>query len=205
MSDGGRTLVLLRHGRTPWNHSGRIQGHQDVGLDEVGLEQAARTGPAIAALEPTLLWSSDLERARLTAAAVSEACGLEPTYDARLREFGFGPYEGLDHADLETQDPESHLALRRGDYEHVRHAEPTPQVRARMVEALDELRASLDPGQTGVAVSHGAAIRIATGALLGWPHEQVHSVRGLDNCGWVVLHEHPLDGRVRLVAYNRAV
>ena len=30
----GRTLVLLRHGRTSWNEIGRAQGHADVELDE---------------------------------------------------------------------------------------------------------------------------------------------------------------------------
>jgi hypothetical protein len=31
-----RRLVLLRHGRTHWNHVRRAQGHADVPLDEVG-------------------------------------------------------------------------------------------------------------------------------------------------------------------------
>lgn len=199
----GRTLVVLRHGRTPWNHTGRIQGQLDVGLDEVGLEQAARTAPALAALEPSLLWCSDLTRARMTVEPLAAASGLPVAHDARLREFGFGPYEGLDRADLEARDPESHLALARGDYDRVRHAEPTVEVRKRMVEALEELLGHVEPGRLAVAVSHGAAIRVAVGALLGWPDEQFHTLRGLDNCGWVVLEQHPLDGVLRLVAYNR--
>lgn len=202
MTDG-RTLVLLRHGRTPWNHSGRIQGHRDVGLDDHGHAQAARVAPVLAALGPTLIWCSDLERARQTAAPLAEACGLPVTHDARLREFGFGPYEGLDHAELETLDPDSHAALRRGDYDQVRHAEPTPVVRERMLGALTDLRDALGPGETGVAVSHGAAVRLATGAVLGWPDDQFRTLRGLDNTGWVVLHEHPADGVLRLAAYNR--
>ena len=54
-----------------------------------------------------------------------------------------------------------------------------------------------------MAVSHGAATRVATGALLGWPDEQFHTLRGLANCGWVVLGEHGDGGPLRLVAYNR--
>lgn len=199
----GRTLVLLRHGRTPWNHEGRIQGHQDVGLDEVGLAQAAAAAPVIAALAPTTLWSSDLLRARLTAEAVAGACGLPVTRDPRLREFGFGPYESLTHVELEARDRDSYVALRRGDYDLVTHAEPTPDVRARMLAALTELLGSLAPGATGVAVSHGAAVRLATGALLDWPAEQFRTLSGLDNCGWAVFHQHPLDGVLRLKAYNR--
>jgi broad specificity phosphatase PhoE len=201
----GRTLVLLRHGRTPWNHAGRIQGQQDVGLDDTGLAQAARVAPVLAELAPALIWCSDLERTRLTCAPLAEACGLPVAYDARLREFGFGEYETLSHADLEARDPDSYHALRRGDYDHVRHAEPTVDVRRRMVEALRELLGRLAPGQTGVAVSHGGAIRVATAALLGWPDDQLHTLRGLENCGWAVLDQHPIDGVLRLTAYNRAV
>ena len=85
----------------------------------------------------------------------------------------------------------------------VAHAEPTSVVRARMVESLLELTALLEPGGTAVAVSHGGAIRVATAALLGWPDDRLHTLRGLDNCAWAVLHQHPDDGVLRLSAYNR--
>ncbi|CAN5602612.1 hypothetical protein BH11ACT8_BH11ACT8_13120 [soil metagenome] len=76
-------------------------------------------------------------------------------------------------------------------------------MRARRLDALDELLAATAPGETSVAVSHGAAIRVATAAVLGWPDEQFHSLRGLDNCGWVLLQHHPAVGALRLGAYNR--
>ncbi|MEP7090629.1 MAG: histidine phosphatase family protein, partial [Nocardioidaceae bacterium] len=44
----GRRLVLLRHGRTAWNSTGRFQGLEDVELDEVGHEQAAAVAPYLA-------------------------------------------------------------------------------------------------------------------------------------------------------------
>ena len=72
-----------------------------------------------------------------------------------------------------------------------------------MVDALTGLLASVAPGETALAVSHGAAIRVATVGLLGWPTEQVHSLRGLGNCGWVELLEQPETGRLRLLAYHR--
>ena len=72
-----------------------------------------------------------------------------------------------------------------------------------MYAVLTDMLAALGPGETGVAVSHGAAIRVATGAMLGWPDDQFHSLRGLDNCGWVLLEEHPKVGVLRLGAYNR--
>ena len=58
-----RRLVLVRHGRTAWNLTRRAQGHTDIPLDEVGHRQAAAMAPAVAALRPSRLWSSDLARA----------------------------------------------------------------------------------------------------------------------------------------------
>lgn len=198
-----RTLVLLRHGRTAFNHALRVQGQLDVELDDVGREQAGVAAQVLAKLGPTLLWSSDLLRARATAAALAEATGLAPTYDARLREFHLGARQGLTHDEYAAADPVEFEQFRRGHYDSAPGAEPVADVRRRMTAALGELLAALAPGETAVAVSHGAAIRVATGALLGWPDDQFHTLRGLSNCGWVVLEEHPEVGGLRLGAYNR--
>src|SRR5215204_1058964 len=76
-----RRLVLLRHGRTEWNASQRIQGHLDPALDELGHEQARAVAPAVAALAPAVLLSSDLQRARQTTEYVAQATGLTASYD----------------------------------------------------------------------------------------------------------------------------
>ncbi|GAA4693780.1 histidine phosphatase family protein [Nocardioides nanhaiensis] len=198
-----RRLVLLRHGRTPWNHEGRVQGHRDVGLDDVGHAQAAAVAPVVAKLSPAQLWCSDLERARQTVAPVAVACGLEPRYDERLREFGFGDLEGRTHTELAADAPDDFTALRRGDYHRISTAEPLAQVRARMASALGELLGLLEADQTGVALSHGAAIRVAVGELLGWPAEQFGTLGGLPNCTWAELAENPVTGRLQLVALGR--
>jgi probable phosphoglycerate mutase len=198
-----KTLVLLRHGRTAWNHEGRVQGQHDVGLDDVGLAQAERTAPHVAALAPAVLWCSDLRRTRETAAPLLGATGLAATYDARLREFSFGERETLSHAELREVAPDEALALSRGDYDAIPSAERTSAVRTRMVQVLGELLAATDDGQVAVAVSHGAAIRVATGALLGWPDEQFHTLHGLDNCGFVLLEQHAGLDHLLLRAYNR--
>jgi len=199
----GRRLVLLRHGRTAHNHARRIQGQLDVPLDDVGHQQAAAVAPAMAALAPAVVWVSDLLRTRQTAEPVLAACDRAASYDARLREFHLGERQGLSHEEYAAQHPEEFARFHQGDFDVVPGGESTEAVRARMVDALTELLASVAPGQTALAVSHGAAIRVATVGLLGWPTEQVHSLRGLGNCGWVELLEQPETGRLRLLAYHR--
>ena len=77
----------LRHGQTAWNAEGRAQGHADVGLDDVGRNQAEAVAPVVAALDPALLVTSDLARARETAAFLEKETGLTAVEDPRWREY----------------------------------------------------------------------------------------------------------------------
>jgi probable phosphoglycerate mutase len=198
-------LVLLRHGRTDWNASRRIQGQSDSQLDELGHAQAAAVAPVLAELGPGVLWSSDSDRTRDTAAYVASACGLTPTYDARLREYSFGAYEGLYHHEFQAADPAAYRAFTTLDWDAVSGAERHDDVAARMTEALTELAALVPSDGVALAVSHGAAIRTAIGALLGWDAEQALTLRGMDNCGYAVLRRSDADAPWRLHAYNRTV
>ena len=89
-------VLLWRHGRTGHNHSGRFQGQLDIGLDEIGQEQAQRGARLLAGQiaefgpGPVRLVSSDLSRAYATAAALGDLLGIEPEPDVRLREIYAG-------------------------------------------------------------------------------------------------------------------
>ena len=183
-----RTLVLLRHGRTAWNHSGRAQGHADVPLDEVGHAQASAVAPRVAALRPVRLWSSDLERARQTAAHVAEATGLAAVTDPRLREFSVGERQGLTWEQSVARFPQSADGVGLGErLRGVPGAESDEDVVARLLPALHDCLAALGPGQTGVVVGHGAALKLAVVGLLGWPIGQAKSLAVLGNCRWATL------------------
>lgn len=198
-----RRLVLLRHGRTAWNAARRVQGQTDVELDDTGHRQAAAVAPLIAAMRPAALWSSDSARARQTAAYVAKETGLDATYDARLREYFLAERQGLTHDEYAALAPEEFATFRSGDFDVVPGGEKAAQVAGRVTAALCELLASIAPGETAVAVSHGAAIRVAVPALLGWPVPRRSSLHGVDNCAWVELDEAKPGGRLRLIAYNR--
>jgi broad specificity phosphatase PhoE len=198
-----RRLVLLRHGRTAWNHEARAQGHSDIPLDEVGHAQAAVAAAYLAGLTPSALWTSDLARARETAAYLEKATGLVAIVDARLREYDLGERTGMTMAEYAADHPDEYAVFRRGRYDVVPGSETTTQVVARICAALDEVLASLSAGETAVVVSHGAALKVSVLELLGWPEAQAATVQGLDNCGWAVLEDSAPDGRLRLAAYNR--
>ncbi len=205
-----RTLLLLRHGRTAWNAEGRAQGHTDVPLDATGRAQAAAVAPVIAGLRPSFVWSSDLARAAQTAEVVAAACGLPVVLDPRLREYDVGERSGLTMAEFAAKFPEVHgrwaAAGGTASFENadaVAGAESTADVLARMLPSLRSAMSSLEEGDTGVVVSHGGALKVALGALLGWDRGVDATLRGLDNCGWAVVDDSAVGRTLRLLAYNR--
>jgi glucosyl-3-phosphoglycerate phosphatase len=80
MTTPGR-LIVLRHGCTRWNATRRFQGQADPPLDHVGRRQARQAAEAIAPLDPQLIVSSDLRRARQTAYALGTRCHLPVKLD----------------------------------------------------------------------------------------------------------------------------
>lgn len=196
-------LVLARHGRTAWNLEGRAQGHTDVGLDDVGRQQAAAMAPYLALLQPTRLFSSDLARARETVAEVAAVTGLEVVFDDRLREFDVGERAGLTVPEFAERFPDEYAAWSGGHITGLVPGAETPdQVTARMVPALAEIWQSTPAGETSVVISHGACLKVSLVAFLGWPDVVGTSLRGLDNCGWVVLEADSAGRGIRLSSYN---
>ena len=97
-------ITLLRHGPTEWNAQGRIQGHTDIPLSEMGLAKMKGLRPPHAAAR---IFASPLTRARQTA----QALGLpEPTLDKRLMEQHWGHWEGLTRDEILARDGKNAFA-----------------------------------------------------------------------------------------------
>lgn len=199
-------LIIWRHGRTEWNHTGKFQGQADVPLDELGHLQAKRTAPVLAAFGPARIVSSDLSRARQTAAPLAELTGLEVTEDARLREIHVGSWEGLTAAEVAEQEPdraERYLAgedIRRSDT-----GETVAEVSARVMEALTEVADGTPDGDTAIVVMHGLAARVGVCGLVGFPEPTWRLLGGMHNCGWITLERHRTGGYWRIDEYNVTV
>ena len=106
-----RRLVVVRHGETLDNASGVWQGHRDSELSPIGVAQAEKAAPALAAYDPEVVVTSDLLRAAVTAEQIGRATGLPVSVDPRLREVDVGEWQGLTSADVRLRDPElqSHM------------------------------------------------------------------------------------------------
>jgi probable phosphoglycerate mutase len=156
-----RLLFLARHGETDWNRAGRWQGQTDIPLSDAGRAQARALGAGLVGRGIVAVHTSDLQRATETAEIVARTLGVAVfNVDARLRERGFGCFEGLSREECAERHPDAwarYLADRRATPPG---GEPQSEVAARVVAALTELaRAPRAAGEATLVISHGGAIR----------------------------------------------
>src|SRR5947208_1264778 len=131
-------VVLLRHGRTEWNATGRFQGQMDAPLDGIGRAQAEAAAVAVAPMRPDVIVTSDLSRAAHTAAAVAAEAGVEPVVDARLREIYLGSWQGLTRAEARAKFPDEYASWQTGEDARRGDGETYAEVGARPAEGVSE-------------------------------------------------------------------
>ena len=75
--EAGGVLVLVRHGQTEWNASGRFSGWADVGLSAAGRREAQAMGQLLAEHDfyPAEAFTSRLQRAQSTLEIILEHLG----------------------------------------------------------------------------------------------------------------------------------
>src|SRR5258708_39813365 len=166
-----RTIYYSRRGETQWNAEGRLQGTVDIPLKELGRKQAAAAGVILADLfardgrsESSLAFvASPLGRARATMELVRGTLKLPPVnyaIDARLREIGYGDWEGSTLAQMQASDP-ALFARRQAEKWIVapQGGESYVAVQARVSDWYHQLTADT------VAVAHGGTARALMVAL----------------------------------------
>ena len=179
---GNLAVLLVRHGQTEWNRTGRFLGITDIPLDETGASQARELSTGLAA-DVDRVYSSPLARALGTARALTP----DPTVIPALRELDQGALEGMVLADALAeypaffkgwaQDPGS-VAPPEG--EHLGGCQ------RRVIAALREVASQHRGGEVIALCSHQLAIASALCELTGSPLARWRDHR-LPNCGIAVL------------------
>jgi 2,3-bisphosphoglycerate-dependent phosphoglycerate mutase len=158
-------LVAVRHGCSIWNAADRFTGSADVDLAPEGQREAMEAGLILreANVQPTLLLTSTLRRARFTAEIISEACEWSPRYaaTAALDERDHGVLEGLTHQEAEERfGTERVRAWRRTGTGGPPRGESFADVLTRVERAWATLvQPELDADRTVVVVGHGTSVR----------------------------------------------
>ena len=162
-------LWIVRHGQTDWNVEGRYQGQADQPLNAVGLAQAAAAAAQLQTQNFTAIYSSDLQRARVTAEIIAAQLGLPVQIDRRLREVNQGEWEGMLTADIQAR----YVAAWSARQQDRLHAAPPggeslAQVAARVLPAVDEITRR-HPHAAILIVAHGLVLGVVRCAAEGAP------------------------------------
>lgn len=177
-------LLLARHGETDWNREHRWQGHEGPPLNETGRRQARELAERVDDLDA--IYSSDTIRVRETAEIVAARHGLGLHMDARLREMGFGVWEGLTRAEIERLHGEDFGRWLTGGLPTPAGGESDGAVAERVLEALLEI-AARHADERVLVVTSGGPIRAALAHARGLEHAAARLLPRPENCEVVEL------------------
>jgi broad specificity phosphatase PhoE len=157
------TLYIIRHGQTAWNAEYRLQGQQDIPLNDLGRHQAAGNGVTLSRIAGDLsgfdFVSSPLGRARETMEIMRRQAGLSPDdyrIDERLKEICFGDWEGRTPPEISVETPDKIRQRKRTKWDFI-----PPGDQAESYEILSWRVGSWfgEIDRPTVAVCHGGVIR----------------------------------------------
>jgi probable phosphoglycerate mutase len=172
-------LLLLRHAESEWNAEGRWQGLADPPLSPWGEEQAAHAGRLLGAAGVTGLVSSDLQRARATAARIAaDLPGAGPvTLEPELREYDVGAWSGLTRPEIEAGWPGAIDDWRHGRLFSTPGGERRDVFVTRICRAVTRV-ARERPAEVVLVVTHGGVIA-ALCRTLGAPGRRFGHLAGV--------------------------
>ena len=151
-------ILLVRHGQSEWNASGRWQGWAESDLSDLGRQQAFDAASAVGSVDAIV--ASDLQRALQTALIISESIGVGPVQTvADLRERDVGEWTGLTREEIEDRWPGDLDRWRSGALLCPPGGEQNDHIIERVERGLRTIGAECEGGEV-LAVSHGGVMRL---------------------------------------------
>lgn len=164
-------LFLIRHGQVVNHHEYRYNGHFDVDITDVGVEQMDRLALFLSGFKIDAVYSSDLKRASRGADMIARALGLMPKRVHALRELHLGRWEGLTRDEAIVKYPEdAGFSFRDLATSKVKEGESLNDLRARVLPAIDWI-INAHRGKTVCIVAHGGVNRVVLTDAMGLPME----------------------------------
>jgi 2,3-bisphosphoglycerate-dependent phosphoglycerate mutase len=190
-----RTLVLLRHGESEWNSKGLFTGWVDVGLSEVGAQEAVTAGRLLAAsgLRPHVVHTSVLTRAIQTANITlqeADLLWLPVRRSWRLNERHYGALQGKDKAATRREFGDEQFMLWRRSYD----VPPPP------IPDDDPLSQSADPRYAGLPPElrpRTECLKDVVARMLPWWYDAVVPDLGADGTVLIVAHGNSLRALIK--------
>jgi broad specificity phosphatase PhoE len=174
------TLIFIRHAET--NLAGRFCGNSNPPVNERGYRQIEELLKTLKTESLDAVYASDLSRSLTTADAIGKVFGLSPIAVPELREIGFGEWEGLSWAEIESRNQayarrwsEAYPDLPAPD------GEPFTAFQSRVLTEVKRLLAITSQRCVAV-VTHAGVMRVVLRSLCGLDEQEVWE-RTREYCG----------------------
>lgn len=170
-------LLLIRHGQTDWNLLGKYQGQTDIALSGEGIRQADLLAQNFPVDTLDIIYTSDLQRAVMTAERLAEKFSAPLYADKALRELNFGAWEGLTYQEIAERWPQEVKNLFGAPEKlQIPEGETFLMLQRRAMDKINEIRAE-NEGKNVAVVAHGAISKAILTALLHIPLHYVWMLR----------------------------
>jgi broad specificity phosphatase PhoE len=183
-------LMIVRHGITEFNASGRFLGHTDAGLTDEGMRQVEKLRDRMAEEKFDAVYSSDLKRAMITAETICTGHQAEIIVCPELREINYGQTESLTFGEIKSRFPELAEAIRNFSPDM---SFPGGETLQEFINRTLKFLYRLDLKANGpkiLIVSHGGPIRTLLCELLGVGQGFWRTFR-LDNASLSIVDTYP--------------
>ena len=189
-------LCVVRHGETAWNAEHRVQGQLDIPLNRLGLEQAEEVARALRGESFDAVYSSDLARARQTAAPAAGLLSKGIILEKDLRERHYGIFQRLTYAEVKVKHAQDYarFAARDPDFDF-RTGESLRDFSRRSLAVLAKI-AGAHPGGHVLVFTHGGVLDELYRRIHGIPTGAVRDF-GIPNAGLNRLEFQSPEWRIR--------
>jgi uncharacterized phosphatase len=141
-------ICIIRHGETDWNKQGKLQGREDIPLNEEGIKQIEGTIKYLRKYHWDKIVTSPLLRARQSAEIIAKNIGINEIHEEEdLTERDYGGASGMTVEERKTAFPD-------GKYPGIEEFEKLQQ---RIVGSILKYREKYYDKNI-IIISHGAAI-----------------------------------------------
>lgn len=153
-------IYLARHGQVVNHHEFRYNGHFDVDITVIGVEQMTKLADFLAGEPIKAVYSSDLQRSIKGAEIIAHSLGVKPKKIPALKELHLGRWEGLTRKEASAKYPEeADFSFRDLATTKVKEGESLNDLKARVLPAIDELIAA-HKNESICIVAHGGVNRV---------------------------------------------
>lgn len=172
-------MIIVRHGESEWNRIHRYQGQIDTKLSDVGVRQAAALAERLRDEQINFIYTSPLQRAAQTAAAIAKYHPDVPLQqETALLEIGHGEWEGKFIEEITAKYAAGlHEWRIHPTRSQMPGGESFSNVLKRTLDFKERICAA-HPNETVVVSTHDVVIKVLVADVLGMDMDRI-------NCIWI--------------------